>query len=280
MGQDARFSAVRPGRRANEKREMKTKRNIIEINREACTGCGQCVKACAEGAIQLIDGKATLVADIYCDGLAACVGECPVNALTIVEREAEDFDPEAAERFVQKLKTERLKQPASDLESPAREVMPTSCLSATVDITGSPCRYANQPISHQGVSDSSLSHWPVQIRLVPPSAPFLAKSHLLVASDCTAFAYAGFHRDFLKGRTILVGCPKFDETDAYITKFSDIFKSAEIQSVTIVIMEVPCCSKMPMIVQKGMAMSGKKIPTEVVIVSTKGGIVKREDWTE
>jgi hypothetical protein len=140
---------------------------------------------------------------------------------------------------------------------------------------GSPCQTANQPVT-QSASDSALTHWPVQIRLVPPFAPFLQKAHLLVASDCTPVAYPEFHKDFLKGRTVLVGCPKFDDTESYVAKFSEIFKTAGIQSVTILIMEVPCCSKMPMIVQEGMARAGKNIPTEIVVISARGKIIKRD----
>ena len=242
----------------------KMKRKIIEIDENKCNGCGQCVEACAEGAIQLVNGKAKLVADNYCDGLAACVGECPVDALKIVEREAEAFDAEAAEHYVQQLKAQRS----------AGETLPCGCPSTKMEMFGSPCEAANRPVSQSG-SDSALTHWPVQIRLVPPFAPFLQKAHLLVASDCAPVAYPDFHKDFLKGRTVLVGCPKFDDTEAYVAKFAEVFKVADIQSVTILIMEVPCCSKMPMIVQEGMAQAGKNIPTEIVVISGRGNIIKR-----
>ena len=125
-------------------------------------------------------------------------------------------------------------------------------------------------------SDSALTHWPVQIRLVPLFAPFLQKAHLLVASDCTPIAYPDFHKDFLTGRTILVGCPKFDDTEAYVNKFAEIFRVADIQSVTVLIMEVPCCSKMPTIVEEGMALAGKNVPTEIVVVSSRGKIIRRD----
>ena len=246
---------------------MKIKRKIIEIDEATCNGCGQCVEACAEGAIQLVNGKAKLVADNYCDGLAACVGDCPVDALKIVEREADAFDPEAVEHHL-----EQLRAPNSELRTEAS--LPCGCPSTKMEMFGSPCEAANQPVSQTG-SDSALTHWPVQIRLVPPFAPFLQKAHLLVASDCAPVAYPDFHKDFLKGRTVLVGCPKFDDTEAYVTKFAEIFKVADIQSVTILIMEVPCCSKMPMIVQEGMAQAGKNIPTEIVVISGRGNIIKR-----
>lgn len=244
------------------------KRKIIEIDEATCNGCGQCVEACAEGAIQLVNGKARLVADNYCDGLAACVGECPVDALKIVERDADAFDAEAAEQYVRQLKTQR-----SEISTGG--ALSCGCPSTKMEMFGSPCETANQPAS-QISTGSALTHWPVQIRLVPPFAPFLHKAHLLVASDCTPVAYPDFHKDFLKDRTVLVGCPKFDDTEAYIAKFSEIFKIADIQSVTILIMEVPCCSKMPMIVQEGMALAGKEIPMEIAVVSAKGTIIRRE----
>jgi hypothetical protein len=139
----------------------------------------------------------------------------------------------------------------------------------------SPCEVVNKAVS-QTSNDSALTHWPVQIKLVPAFAPFLQKAHLLVASDCAPVAYPDFHKDFLKGRVVLVGCPKFDDTEAYIAKFAEIFKIADIQSVTVLIMEVPCCSKMPMIVQEGMNLAGKKIPTEVAVVSSRGKIIRRD----
>jgi len=246
---------------------MKIKRKIIEIDENKCNGCGQCVEACAEGAIQLIDGKAKLVADTYCDGLAACVGQCPLDALKIVEREADAFDPEAVERYLK-----RFRAPSPELK--AETSLPCGCPSTKMEMFGSPCEAANQPVT-QSSSSSALTHWPIQIRLVPPFAPFLQKAHLLVASDCTPVAYPDFHKDFLKGRSVLIGCPKFDDTAAYINKFAEIFRIADIQSVTIVIMEVPCCSKMPMIVQEGMAQACKNIPTEIVVVNGRGSITLR-----
>jgi ferredoxin len=256
------------GSQSGEETKMKAKRKIIEIDEEKCNGCGQCVDACAEGAIQLVNGKARLVADNYCDGLSACVGECPVDALKIVEREADAFDAEAAEQYVQHLKAQR-----SELKT--GEASPCGCPSTKLEMFNSPCEVVNQSVS-QTSNDSALTHWPVQIKLVPAFAPFLQKAHLLVASDCAPVAYPDFHKDFLKDRVVLVGCPKFDDTEAYIAKFAEIFKVADIQSVTVLIMEVPCCSKMPMIVQEGMNLAGKKIPTEVAVINSRGKIVRRD----
>jgi len=245
--------------------EMKVHRKIIEIDQERCDGCGQCVSACAERAIQIIDGKARLVAEKYCDGLGACLGECPNDALRVIEKKAEDFDEQAVEEHL-KVK----KQPHSQAE-PA---LACGCPSARVQSFASPgsCQEAKEPISRSSPG-SALAHWPVQIRLVPPTAPFLKGADLLVAADCTPVSYPHFHQDFLRGKVVMVGCPKFDEVQAYVQKFADIFRTAEIKSITVVVMEVPCCQGLPLIVKKGMEVAGKKIPLAQVIISTRGEVI-------
>ena len=230
---------------------MKVMRKIIKIDEELCDGCGQCVPGCAEGALQIVDGKARLVSESYCDGLGACLRECPNGAITMVEREAEDFDEEAVETYL-KEKTEK----------PVDVPLACGCPSTQVQ--------AFTP------SVSSLSHWPVQINLVPPSAPFLKGADLLVAADCTAVAYANFHQDFLNGKVLMIGCPKFDDVEEYILKFTEIFKVADIKSITALIMEVPCCSGLPIIIKRAMMNAGKKISVEKIIIGTKGEILKRE----
>lgn len=254
---------------------MKVRRKIIEIDEERCNGCGQCVEACAEGAIQVVNGKAKLVSETYCDGLAACLGECPVDALRIVEREAEAFDAAAVPQKPIHVGVAggRVESPGPDIQ--AGLTLPCGCPSAGMEVFASPCDTANKPLIQED-NASALAHWPVQIRLVPPSAPFLRGAHLLVASDCTPVAYPLFHRDFIEGKTVLVGCPKFDDAEDYADRFAEIFKTADIRSVTIVVMEVPCCSKMPLIVQQGMRKAGVQIPTEVVVVSTRGKILRKE----
>jgi ferredoxin len=239
---------------------MKINRKIIEIDEELCDGCGQCVPSCAEGAIQIVDGKAKLVADVYCDGLGACLGECPTGALNVVEREAEDFDEEAVE--------EHLSSMARD-ESPEEGTMACGCPSSQIQ-SFVPSE------SRQEANESALSHWPVQIKLVPPQAPFLKGADLLVAADCTPVAYPNFHRDFLKGKAVMVGCPKFDDVQEYIEKFAAIFKMADIKSVTVAVMEVPCCQGLPVIVEKGMEIAGKKIPLEKVVIGAQGDILGTE----
>jgi NAD-dependent dihydropyrimidine dehydrogenase PreA subunit len=259
---------------------MKTKRSIIEIDESLCNGCGQCASACAEGAIELVNGKARLISENYCDGLAACIGECPVGALKIVEREAEAFDTEAVEHHLKNnelLQTSISGDKASHTKNStlSTEVLPCGCPSTQMQMFSSPCESANIP-SLLTKEPSSLMHWPVQIKLIPPDAPFLKNAHILVAADCTPVAYPAFHNDFLKGKAVLIGCPKFDDTEVYIKKFADIFRISWIKSVTVLIMEVPCCSKMPVIVQQGMALSGEKIPMEVVVINARGEILKRD----
>ncbi|MGA1824602.1 MAG: ATP-binding protein [bacterium] len=230
---------------------MKIKRSIIEINEELCNGCGQCVEACSEGAIELANGKAHLVAEKYCDGLGACLGECPQNAIKMYEREAEDFDPEAVEEHLKKKENSTLA-----CGCPSTHIREFS--SATS------CNEEHQPISQHSVV-SALTHWPVQIRLIPATAPFLKNSRLLIAADCTLVSIPNFHQEFLKGRVIMIGCPKFDDKEAYIQKFADIFSTAHIKDITVLVMEVPCCNGLPYIVKKGMEIAGKNIPLKQII---------------
>ena len=245
---------------------MKARREIIEIDEERCDGCGRCADACAEGAIRIVDGKARLVKDSYCDGLGACIGECPQGALKIIEKDADEFDPEEVERH---LKGEWEPVPAKE---PA---MACGCPSSQVRMFEVPGEKPLITIPRASGRTSSLGHWPVQIRLVPANAPFLKGSHLLVASDCVPVAYPAFHRDFVEGRVVLLGCPKFDDRAEYIRKFAEIFCAADVRSVTVVEMEVPCCSAMPAIVQKGMELSGKTVPLEEVVIGVHGEIVSR-----
>jgi Fe-S-cluster-containing hydrogenase component 2 len=241
-------------------------RKIIRIDEERCDGCGQCVPSCAEGAIQIVDGKARLAAEKYCDGLGACIGDCPLGALRVVERVAEDFDEEAVEEH---LKTgEHAKQ--------ATETPVFACPSARIQSFSS--LGSDQNVDEtRGQTDavSALSHWPVQIRLVPPSAPFLKGADLLVLADCTPVAYPKLHQDLLKGKAVMIGCPKFDDGEAYTRKFADIFNTADIKSVTVAVMEVPCCQALPVMVQKGMEIAGKNIPMEKVVISTRGDMLEK-----
>jgi NAD-dependent dihydropyrimidine dehydrogenase PreA subunit len=268
---------------------MRIKRKIVNIDTDKCNGCGECVEACAEGAIELVDGKARLVAEHYCDGLAACLGECPQGAITMIEREAEVFDPEAVEYHLASKENwkpetgnpksdqdaENLKSQNSKLISSGKATLPCGCPSTQLQMFQAPCGCSDEPETGTR-QPSNLIHWPVQINLIPPTAPFLKNADLLVVSDCVPVAYPNLHEDFLKGRVVMMGCPKFDDIDEYVKKFANIFKTANIKSITIAIMEVPCCSKMPLIVQKGMELAGKSISTEVAVVNARGSIISRE----
>jgi ferredoxin len=247
---------------------MKVKRKIIQIDENKCDGCGLCVPACAEGAIQIIDGKAKLIAEKYCDGLGACLGECPRGALKLIDSEAEAFDMASVEQHLKSGKT------ASIHEAPTMACgCPSTLIQSFEPLT--PCQKANEPTKQiSGVS--ALSHWPVQIRLVPPTAPFLKGADLLVAADCTPVAYPRFHDYFLKGKIVLMGCPKFDDTDEYAQKFAQIFQEADVKSITVLVMEVPCCQGLPGIVLKGMGKADKNIPLEKVVISRNGEILQRE----
>ncbi len=243
---------------------MKVKRKIIEIDEELCDGCGECVTACEEGAIQIVDGVAKVVNDVFCDGLGACIGDCPLDALKIVEREAAPFDEELVQKHLERL----------EADSPKEETLACGCPSTKMQsfMPMGSCEQANKPASIQS-QQSALAHWPIQISLVPPTAPFLKGSDLQVVADCVPAAYPNFHQDFLKDKTIMMGCPKFDDTQAYIEKFADVFKTAGLKSITVVVMEVPCCSGLPVIVKKGLELSGMDIPLEEVIISIREGQV-------
>jgi NAD-dependent dihydropyrimidine dehydrogenase PreA subunit len=253
---------------------MKTVRKIIQIDEELCDGCGNCVPSCAEGALEIIDGKARVIADMYCDGLGACLGECPMGALKVIEREADEFDEEAVEEMLAKKKQEAPAEPAPAFSG--------GCPSARLQSFGTPEPAAAAParsdLSATEAADfeqSALSNWPVQIMLVPPTAPFLKGADLLVLADCVPVAFPTVHRDFIKGKAVLMGCPKLDNAQFYIEKFAQICKESGVKSITTVIMEVPCCGGLPVIIEKGMKMSGLNIPMEEVVISTRGQILDR-----
>ncbi|HIJ89720.1 MAG: 4Fe-4S ferredoxin [Desulfobulbaceae bacterium] len=246
---------------------MKIKRKIIEIDEALCNGCGECIINCAEGALQIVDGKARMLAEKYCDGLGACLGHCPTGALRIIEREADDFDEEAVE--------ELLKHRDAAQAHPVPPV--TGCPSAKLQTfaPATPCQSANAPISLGNAGGSALSHWPVQIRLVPPSAPFLKGADLLIAADCVPVAYPDFHRDLLSGKAVMLGCPKFDDVEGAIQKFTEIFASSGIKSITLAIMEVPCCGNMRHIVSQALSRSGQAIPVQEVVISARGELLRQ-----
>ncbi len=244
---------------------MIVKRKIIEIDEELCNGCGDCVTACEEGAIQIIEGTAKVINDVFCDGLGACIGDCPVGALKIVEREAKAFNEEAVQIHLSQMTQS---QPA--IPKPAGCGCPSANIQQFALISA--CETANKPVSQPAVT-SALAQWPIQIALIPPTAPFLNHADLLIAADCVPASCPDFHEGFLRDRILMLGCPKFDDGQAYIEKFAAIFQTASVKSITIAVMEVPCCSGLPMMVKKGLELSGKDIPLEIVIVNIREGKV-------
>lgn len=248
---------------------MKVTRKIIQIDEERCDGCGQCVPACAEGTLEIIDGKAKVVSDNLCDGLGACLGECPTGALTVIEREAEEFDEQAVEK--------RLAELEKAAPPPQPGTLPCGCPSTNIIDFGqaSPCQdLANLEI--KTATNSALTHWPVKIRLVPVDAPFLKGADLLVLADCAAAAIPQLHEKLLKGRVVMMGCPKFDDVEGqgYVDKFEKICSHAGIKRITTVTMEVPCCTGLRTIVRKGLSGSGQRIPLEEVVISRRGEIIE------
>ena len=246
---------------------MKIMRKIIEIDEEKCNGCGNCVVACGEGAIEIIDGVARVIADKYCDGLGACIGDCPEDALKIVERIADDFDEEAVEELLKQ------KADGENKSAPASGGCPSAAMKTFPVADSAACDCANQPSACAPKGRSALGHWPVQINLVPAGAPFLKNADLLIAADCVPVAYPDFHAGMLKGKSVMIGCPKFDDKDAYVDKLAQVFAQSGIKSITCAVMEVPCCSALPMIVKKAFEKSGVDIPFEEIVISARGEVV-------
>lgn len=230
-------------------------RRIIEIDQEKCNGCGLCAKACHENAIGMVNGKATLLRDDYCDGLGDCLPVCPTDAIRFVEREAAAYDHEAVMENQRKLAEKKL--PCGCPGSAAKALNPTPT-AATASVA----------------SVSQLRQWPVQIKLAPVNAPWFDGANLLIAADCTAYAYANFHEDFIKGKITLIGCPKLDEGD-YTQKLTEIIANNAIKSLTIVRMEVPCCGGIQRAAETALKNSGKFIPWQVVTIATNGTILER-----
>jgi len=250
---------------------MDKTRKIVEIDEQLCDGCGMCAIACAEGALEIKDGKARLIKESYCDGLGACLSGCPQGAVRVIERKADEFDPEAVEGHLERQKLAEQKQ-AERKEFTAACACPSARIESFAE---GPLSQKEPALEQSDASRSELSHWPIQIRLVPPGAPFLKGAHLLVVSDCAPVAYPDFHRKFVRGKAVLLGCPKFDNAQEYVKKFAEIFRTDDIRSVTVIDMEVPCCSALPVIVRKGMQEAGKAIPIEEVVVSVRGEILRR-----
>jgi NAD-dependent dihydropyrimidine dehydrogenase PreA subunit len=285
------------------------KRNVVKIDESLCNGCGQCVSACAEGAIQLIDGKARLVSDTYCDGLGACLGECPQGAITIEEREAAAFDEKAVAQRLASQKpaagspggphTHAAAQGESRKPAPGESRKaaaagfhaPTAggCPGAQARVLksnarpASPATSAGAPPSSSsaagcctaaapGPRPSALAQWPVQLHLVSPQAPYFADCDLLVAADCVAFAMGDFHESLLEGHSVAIACPKLDNVGPYVDKLAAIFSHNNIRRLTVAIMEVPCCRGLEMMVNQALKKSGKDIPLTLKVISLDGQV--------
>lgn len=222
---------------------MKVLRNMIEINEDLCNGCGQCIVACAERALELIDGKARVVSDNLCDGLGACIGECPTGALTITQREVDEFDEKAVLQRLEKMPVDTQR----------------SCPGKTL-----------QTLTPTATAQSALTHWPIKLQLLPVAAPFLDNADLLIAADCTAFSTAHFHEAFLKGKILLTACPKFGDAGYILEKLTTIFKTHPIHSITVLSMEVPCCGGVLRLVEKALEQAKSNLTPTHTVLSVQG----------
>ncbi len=274
------------------------KRQIITIDEEACTGCGECIPNCPEGALQVIDGKARLISDLFCDGLGACVGTCPEGAMSVEEREAEPYDEArvmeniiaAGPNTIQAHLRHLDEHGETELLQVAEEVLTALGLPIPEHkeqsaCSGAPCPgslarllvaepSAGEPSDEASVQASQLRQWPIQLQLLNPGAGYFEKADLLVCADCVPFAYPDFHRRFLKGKILVVFCPKLDQTiDPYIDKLATIFRERSINSISIVRMEVPCCGGTERIVEMALAKAGKSKELAVKIISIRGEIL-------
>ncbi len=240
-------------------------RKIVKINEEKCNGCGLCVTGCHEGALQIIDGKAKLVTDSYCDGLGACLPACPMDAIALEEREAEEFDEVAVEAYMSSLQQQTPKTP----DSPAHTFSCPGTAAKAIDRAPAASPAA---VAAPSIPESQLRQWPCQIKLVPVNAPYFKDAKLLIAADCTAYAYANFHQEFMQGKITIIGCPKLDDID-YTDKLTDILKYNDIKNLTVLRMEVPCCGGIEFAAKQALINSGKMIPWQIITISTDGRIL-------
>jgi ferredoxin len=278
------------------------KRNIIKIAEDKCTGCGLCIPNCPEGAIQLIDGKARLISDLFCDGLGACLGHCPEGAIVIEEREAAPYDEprvmvnivkagantikahlehlrdhnqqEYLQQAMQYLKAHGIPNPLADAKP--GPVAHAGCPGSRAMNFGAKAAEAGEAAA--GVRPSQLTHWPVQLHLISPQAPHFQGCDLLLAADCTAYALGDFHKDYLKGKALAIACPKLDEgQEVYVEKITALIDDARINTLTVMIMQVPCCGGLLHLAKQAAAAAKRKVPLKCVVVGIQGGILK-EEW--
>ncbi|MFC1809711.1 ATP-binding protein [Candidatus Omnitrophota bacterium] len=242
---------------------MKIKRKIVHIDEDKCNGCGLCIPNCAEGALKIVDGKAKIVSDVLCDGLGACLGHCPEDAITIIERESDEFDEAAVEKHLESSHN-------APKESIPHESVPSGCPGAQLKQFQKKASVA----APTPAGPSELTQWPIQLGLVPPMAPFLKGADVVVVADCVPAAYPNFHQGILKNKKMVMGCPKFDDTESYVQKIAQMIQIAELKSIAVAIMEVPCCSMLSRVVQEAIKMSKKELPFEEIIIGLQGERLK------
>jgi ferredoxin len=251
------------------------KRMIITINEELCDGCGNCVSACSEGALQIVDGKAKIVKEDFCDGFGDCIGGCPTGALKIEERDSMPFDIKATKDYLLNTKGKeavwKMEEAQKKHESKEQKTMPCGCPGSVVQTLS---REKTTLITGTQKLESQLRNWPVQITLLPLNAPYYKNADLLVAADCCAYAYGSFHGDFIKGHTLAIGCPKLDDSNAYKEKLATILSENNIQSITVIYMEVPCCMGLVKLVEDAVKESRKNIPLKRIKIGIKGEVLQ------
>jgi ferredoxin len=249
-------------------------RKIIKIDEDLCTGCGNCVVDCAEGALKVIDGKARVVNEVFCDGLGACIGSCNVGALKIIEREALEFDEEEVEKHLEGMKKNEQVDTGEVKRIFSEQSHQCGCPS-TQTMTFS------APVVQDEVSEkiqSTLRQWPIQMHLINPQAPYYQGADVLIAADCVAYSYGDFHRDFMKEKSIAIACPKLDQgRESYIEKIRSLIDDAKINTLTVVMMEVPCCGGLLGMTQQAVDRAIRKVPIKRVVIGIKGGILS-EEW--
>lgn len=246
-------------------------RKIVTIDQDKCNGCGLCVPSCAEGAIRMINGKAVLAADNLCDGLGACLGECPQDAIKIIEREADEFDESAVAQHLGTTAGVPQQQPHGHHHGHGHghhgQGYGGGCPGSRAMSFAPPATTAET-----GSRQSMLAQWPVQLHLVPTTAPYFQDADLLIAADCVPFAYADFHKDYLAGKAVVIGCPKLDDNQFYLQKLTELFRNSSLKSITVMRMEVPCCCGIVMAARQALAASGKDIPFNEVTVGINGAV--------
>ncbi|MFX1497847.1 MAG: 4Fe-4S dicluster domain-containing protein [Promethearchaeota archaeon] len=256
------------------KQQKMVKRKIIKIDEELCTGCGNCVVDCAEGALEVIDGKAKVINEIFCDGLGACISGCPTGALEIIEREALEFNEEAVEQHLESLKDNNQSEAQQIKQMVNEQSHQCGCPSAQTIVFNEPIAQTEE----HGIISSALRQWPVQMHLINPQAPYYHRADVLLSADCVGYSYGNFHRDFLKHKSIAIACPKLDQgKEIYIEKIKSLIDDAKINTLTVAIMEVPCCTGLLALAQEGAKRAKRKIPIKNIVVGIQGNILK-EEW--